>query len=260
MSMKKFLQVFALACCVATFSFAAPFQEETNERIAVGERTTQEETVQWKQMRAIREEDHARIIEDVVDSKVFFIDDKYVSREMTELETNKQEKSIIYEGYPLPYYGSHHWAVSVTLTGEVVELNDGSLWKVKPKDAPITLTWYDTDCIVIRPNKSILSSYTYKVWNCTTGQKVRANLLEGPYYDGFYTLWITGVDYFYNKVYLNDGSIWDMSSWDSDTVVFWFVGDTVIAGVNTDWLSKHNPYMLINVNVNTWARGDVVWY
>ena len=74
----------------------------------------------------------------------------------------------------------------------------------------------------------------------------------GPLYDSIYRRWIAAIDDYNNFVYLDDGTIWSMSWFDTSTIYSWNVGDTVEIGVSDSFL---NPNFLLNVNSMTYASG-----
>lgn len=165
-------------------------------------------------------------------------------------------KSLYHTLHPAAYQNP----VAISFFGDTVELMDGSVWVIAPSEAHKTTHWYPTDLVVITPNHAWFSSYTFCLTNQNTGESVSANLHLGPIapmFGSFYTHWIVGVDYYYNIVYLEDGSIWNMSSFDSNVVNQWIAGDVVIVGVNDGWLSSSKPNMLINVDMLTFAVGSV---
>lgn len=166
-------------------------------------------------------------------------------------------KSIYYTSHPAAY----QYANSIAFFGETVELNDGSIWSISSNDTYKTASWYTTDLIIITPNHSWLSSYGFCLTNQTTGEVASANLSIGPALPGYgyYTNWITNIDYYYNIVYLQDGSKWNMSSFDSSTVYQWVIGDVVIIGVNDGFLSSSKPNVLINVAMLNYAAGHATF-
>lgn len=158
-------------------------------------------------------------------------------------------KGIFHTAHP----GAYHRAISLTPIS--IELEDGSIWLFHPSDSYITASWFPTDLIVITPNHSIFSSYDYRLTNQNTGTSVVVNLSMGPIYNAPFTHWIQAIDYYNNTLYLDDGSIWNMSSFDNGIVGQWLLNDTVIIGVNDGWLSSGRPNILINVNMLNYAAG-----
>ncbi|ADI38236.1 hypothetical protein [Waddlia chondrophila] len=166
-------------------------------------------------------------------------------------------------GTSTTYYTSHegatHHPIAVSLMGDTVQLEDGSIWIVSSEDRYQTFDWMTGDTIVIVPNHTWFSSYNYCLVNLNTGAKVKVNLSLGPIYNGIYTHWILAIDYSNREVYLEDGSVWKMSWWDSSIVNQWLPNDTVIIGINDGWFSGSNPNMLINVNMNDHAIGNCIF-
>lgn len=158
--------------------------------------------------------------------------------------------AVYYTLHPGAY---HHPMVSVF--GDNLELEDGSIWTIRPDHAFIAAGWLPTDLVAITPNHTWFSSYDYTITNQNTGEAVNANIFLGPLYNGPHTHWIIAIDYYYNTVYLEDGSIWSMSSFDSSIVYSWEVNDTVIIGVNDALFSSTRPNILINVNTLNYAAG-----
>lgn len=162
-------------------------------------------------------------------------------------------KSAARDVYFTTHPGAYHHPYSMTPIS--IELEDGSIWVYHPADAYVTVGWLPTDLIVITPNHTIFSSYDYRLTNQNTGTSVAVNLSMGPIYNGPATHWIQAIDYYSNIVYLEDGTIWKMSSFDSGIVGQWVINDTVIIGVNDSWLSSSRPNILINVNMLNHAAG-----
>lgn len=163
-------------------------------------------------------------------------------------------KKIRYTTHP----GAYQHPVSVSYLGDSIELMDGSIWSVSPSEAHKTINWFPSDLVVVSPNSTWFSPYSFRLTNQQTGESAAANLYLGPIdplYNSTYTHWIIGIDYYYNYVYLEDGSRWSMSSIDSSVIDQWMINDVVIIGINTGFLSSYNPNILINVNMLNYAAG-----
>lgn len=155
--------------------------------------------------------------------------------------------------------GAYHYPTSISSFGDTVGLEDGSVWTVSAADMYKIGGWYSNDVVVITPNHSWFSSYQYVITNQTTQDAVAANLYLAPFYRGEYTHWIMGIDYYNNVVYLEDGSRWWMSAFDSVITDRWYLGDTVIIGVNDSLFSSSRPNILINVSTLDYAAGSVTY-
>lgn len=163
-----------------------------------------------------------------------------------------KDADLIHKGCYTSHQGAFHRPQSITLGGDMVFLEDGSGWMVRQKDRYKTLDWLAGDTIVILPNHGWFSSYYYVLENRNTGAQVSVNLALGPIYNGNYTHWIVAIDYYNGNLCLDDGSMWRISSSDSETVKKWLPNDTIIMGVNDSWFSS-KPNILINVNTLTYA-------
>lgn len=167
----------------------------------------------------------------------------------------KFAKGVYYTSHP----GAYQNPVSISYFGDTVELMDGSIWAIAASDAYKVVNWLPTDAVVITANHNWFSSYSFRLTNQNTGDAAVCNLYLGPIdpmYNSIYTHWITAIDYYYDVVYLEDGSRWDISAFDSKVISNWMPNDVVIIGVNDGWLSYSNPNILINVNMLNYAAGS----
>ena len=48
-----------------------------------------------------------------------------------------------------------HWVESVSSNGEIVKLEDGSIWKIDPVDAIYSMLWLPTTDIIVCDDKLI---------------------------------------------------------------------------------------------------------
>lgn len=237
--MKKMSTALLLVLCGALLTSSVLIGEEASikERVAIGVRAEPVEK------QAARLEARAKLVAANVDEE---------GQPIAEAD----KETVSSNGY---YYTSHngayHSPVGISIYGGSIELEDGSIWNAYPGDIYKVQNWLPTDIVVITPNHSWFSSYSYKLTNQNTGEGVAANLTLGPIYDSLYTHWIIAIDYYYNNVYLEDGSVWTMSAFDSGVVGQWMVNDTVIIGINNGWLSSSRPNILINVNMLNHASG-----
>lgn len=159
-----------------------------------------------------------------------------------------------FDPYPPVYYPiSTHWLAGVSVLGDSVELEDGSVWQISRYDHREALDWLSSDPLTITQNRRWFSSCEYKIVNQTSGASVEANLLLGPVKDNLHTLYITAIDLHYGVCTLMNRSGHEMH-WQvapSDLVIFqnWCLNDAVIVGQNSGWESSYEG-LLINVNMN----------
>lgn len=157
--------------------------------------------------------------------------------------------------YTTSHPGAIHYPVAVSFTGDLIELEDGSVWAVRPCDAYKTLNWILGDTVFILPN-DWFSIYSYRIVNQQTGAVVDVNLSQGPIYNCVYTHWIVGIDYWNEEIWLEDGSRWTITAFDYSTFKKWALNDTVIIGINDDYMSTTRPNILINVNMLNYCRAN----
>lgn len=160
--------------------------------------------------------------------------------------------------YVTTHPGALHNPLSVSLSGDTVELGDGSMWSISSSDCYKTLNWLTTDILFITPNHDWFSVYDYCITNQNTGVTCRTNLRLGPVYDALFRHWIIAIDYSDYRIWLEDGSEWELALGDFSAFQKFLIGDTVIIGINDGWFSSYNPNILINVNMANYVRGKCV--
>jgi hypothetical protein len=221
-------------------------ENDTESRVPVGERRlSHEEHMATQEKRSLLAEERVSEYEEaaLADSE---------DESLLKPRSFTDQDDIVSKGLYTSHEGAFHRPISVTLNGDMVTLEDGSMWKVRIKDRYKTLDWLAGDSIIILPNHSWFSSYYYVLLNQNTGSEVRVNLTLGPIYNGIYTHWIVAIDYYNEEMCLEDGTIWSISGSDYSTMKKWLVNDTIIIGVNDSWFSS-KPNILINVNTLTYA-------
>lgn len=178
----------------------------------------------------------------------------------TSVEASKLiKKSVNATTYYTTHEGAFHNPIAVSLLGDAVELEDGSIWAVCSSHRYKTLDWMTGDVIIIVPNHDWFSVYDYRLVNLNTGANIKVNLSLGPIYNGIFTHWILAIDYIHREICLEDGSVWKMSSLDSSVVNQWLPNDTIIIGINDGWFSGSNPNIMINVNMNNYSIGKCIY-
>lgn len=186
----------------------------------------------------------------------------------TQQEKNSSSQSLAFlYGIDDPYYlarihpNAYYYPAAFKGNGEKVELNDGSIWYVRPGYRSTVLGWAANDPIFIKPNAAWFSSYAYRyvMQNMTTGEVAEVSLHATPLFSGPYTHWITGIDYQNGIVYLNDGTVWPIGINDLSILNSWFVNDRIIVGVNNKWRFDLYPHILINVQTLNYCEGSFLY-
>lgn len=219
--------------------------EEESENITVGTRAMpHSDYVSHQEERAIAQRDETEELASL---------DEESSLEI--VKKGLESKDLVPKKvYYTSHEGAYHRPIAVTIFGEQVTLEDGSIWTVSSWDQWKTLDWYTTDTILVMQNKWLFSSYKFMLVNQNTGKEVECNLTLGPIYSGAYTHWIVAIDYYNFEVILEDGSIWQIDPFDYSVMKKWLVNDTIIVGVNEASCVYH-PNILINVNMVNYSCG-----
>ncbi|MBM3208123.1 MAG: hypothetical protein FJZ57_05900 [Chlamydiae bacterium] len=148
-------------------------------------------------------------------------------------------------------HASRHWISSTNTDARVVEIEDGSRWKLS--STYNLRSWKSNDTVTITPNHNTSSEYNYYVVNKSTGGYTEANLILGPVARGPLTHWAIGFDFTKNQVFLENDSCWKISENDAYIMQEWEPNDTIIIGSNDSWFSSFDA-ILINVNMNNYVR------
>ncbi len=149
-----------------------------------------------------------------------------------------------------------HFLTSVSSLNDCVEIEDGSIWKIRTSDQPKINHWRYYHVLIITQNSSWFSSCQYKIINHSTGDTVEADLILGPFENEAHTHYITFIDYTRGELVLSNNTVWQAASSDVSTFRQWKIQDAIIIGQNTAKLSQSFPALLINVNTNNYTRAN----
>ncbi len=165
--------------------------------------------------------------------------------------------NYLFDSYPPVYFPvSVHWLSSVSATGDSLELEDGSMWKISRYDGRKVLSWRLNDPLIITQNHRWFSNYKYRIINQHTGGILEANLFLGPVVYGEHTLYVCALDSFEDLLLIDSrGEItrWTIASNDRWIFQNWALNDAVIIGQNSGWDADCES-ILINININEFVR------
>lgn len=234
----------SLLCAALAFGFLgaseAPQEGGDEDRIPIGTRgMTRAEYVMMQEKRAEVADENPELQKEVE------LRQSNLPKGRSELTARSTAKI-----YDITHQGAIHFPN--VITGNVLEIEDGSLWAICSSHLYKTTNWITTDKLIITQNTIWFSSYDHCVVNLTTGDTIHVNLAEGPFRNGAHTRWIIGIDYINRNLVLDDGSVWYVSSMDSSIMYNWAIDDTIIIGVNDGWYSSKN-HILINVRKINYA-------
>lgn len=140
-----------------------------------------------------------------------------------------------------------HWVSTISHSGELLEIEDGSQWHINPSHQSITQRWRPNDTLVISPTSNPFSPYDLFISNKTLGTYVEAKHSEvAPLAFGPHTRWIvdkssTGL------IVLNNGTVWTVHPLDQYLLAHWLKNDMIITGSSDTWLTSYDS-VLINMS------------
>jgi hypothetical protein len=253
--MNNFFSAAVLFCCIIPFlgSLEANLAQ-SEERVPVGSREmTQAERVAIQEERAHRDkaEPAGSFDAELAEGSESDQGEPIEENAITATISAKSTLEIV----PLytTHKGAHHKLVNVSATDKTIELEDGSIWRMKPDDCHKTMNWAPKHKIIITPNHNWFSIYDFRLTDENAETSVVANLSLGPIYNGTKTHWIVGIDHYSRTIVLEDGSVWNASCFDDSIVKKWTFNDTVIIGINDSWFAGKRRNILINVNTLNYA-------
>lgn len=140
---------------------------------------------------------------------------------------------------------------SIGANGKTLTFDNEAIWEISDSYASVVKHWMPGSYVVIIPNTSWLSSYTYRLENLSDNRsQARANLSEGPFMK--YATYITFIDHISNTIGLTDNTVWSMN-WDTATIGktrSWTQGQAVLLGQNRGWFGWACGNIMININEN----------
>lgn len=177
-------------------------------------------------------------------------------RKQNPMPTSIEAQANYFAEYPPVYYTRGvHGLAAVAISGESVEFEDGSVWKVSAYDAHKVKHFQMQDPLIVTQNHRWFSRYQYRIINQVTGASLEANLYLGPIKEGIYTNYICEIDQYRGEVYLTDNSRWKVSIYDAALLEKWVLNDPIIIGQNSGWDSACQG-LLINVETGNYIRAE----
>ncbi len=172
---------------------------------------------------------------------------------------NQSDKLSKEDAFVETLYISH-----INGSGNQIELNDGSIWKVYPIDVMTAAGWLPRD--TVRLLKSTNDQFPYQIHNLSTGGQVKTTLLSGasivedgkekneeklqrsisPYAGQLRISSISNG----NLASLTDGSVWKINPNDQFKSRFWLKGTFVSLEKSND---SEYPYKLTNTSLQDYV-------
>lgn len=151
-------------------------------------------------------------------------------------------------------YKAAHYLYATSSSGALVQIDDGSIWRVASSDTYKTRYWEHGDLIVLAENDAWFPSTRFKLINYTLRQSVQVEISKGPRMD-WNPRWVYSIDYNNLLVWLDDGTCWDISG-SVRQFDDWRAGNVMIIGINEGWGSSSFPFIIYNVTMNDYMIAD----
>jgi len=159
--------------------------------------------------------------------------------------------------YTSLYEASHHLIFVITISNNIIELDDGSEWRIQSSDIEKAKEWDADDVVVVTPSSQSGQSFDYVMDNLTVNDKAQVTLLDGPKMGGLYARFVLEVDVDNGEFVLDDGVRCDVFAMDIDFLESWCEGDPIIVGVSAGSFVGGEQYIFINSNTENYVRGDI---
>ncbi|MES2273157.1 MAG: hypothetical protein V4487_03075 [Chlamydiota bacterium] len=174
------------------------------------------------------------------------------------LQMRKSESSPVPEILAAPVYRPLdpriHYLDSYSPYEYTIQLEDGSSWSVHYADMYKVRAWASNDELSISPYGFFGNDY--RITNHVTNDSIIVNLVLEPIPFGPCTHWIVDIDDRLGRVYLENGTYWDVRGADRFLLAEWDVYDTVILGDGrNEWFGR-NDFILINVDLNHYVYAN----
>lgn len=140
----------------------------------------------------------------------------------------------------------------------LIQLDDGSIWKVHTEDLKKMVKWKKKHLIIVKPYHHCLYpdfivAYKYVL------QNISLNEVIGVYFHSFpkneqEDLCVEDIDYNLGVITLSDKSCWEVNVENHTYFFSWQKGDRLIIGVNNRWREEAYPQILINADRNLYHQ------
>lgn len=153
--------------------------------------------------------------------------------------------------------------LSIHHENSLIELIDGSFWRISDSNSKNILKWRDRDSLVIQPiSFSLVSSARFCLFNLRTQTSINVELALGPQYRSASAMVIEKIEPFYSSVWLKDGkgerSQWSVEFEDALRLATWLEGSSVIVGVTPsgfyEWFGRSGTILIQVEQYPSYAR------
>lgn len=175
--------------------------------------------------------------------------------------------------YEVDYLNNNAYQVPETIGNGLLQMADGSIWRVKSRDKSKIMNWTTSDILVITQGFwsyfDATEAYPFSIRNEANGDTVAAAVGLGPFADRAPMVFLIESDN--QHIHLTDLSKWKISFYDEGVVKGtdykalrkWLPGDQIVLGVNKSAGASYTgsqDFLLINVTLNgSFVRADKLY-
>lgn len=152
----------------------------------------------------------------------------------------------------LANHSIHH----VNAKDNLLELSDGSQWKVSKPD--VVRGWEKNEHLVLTQNQATFSTYRFALVNPDLKMAIPVSLDREPMPAKDKCLFVKEIDKANDLVTLNDNGRWIVHSSDTRNLNKMAENHRIIIGVNTGDDHERCPYILINTTNNNYVRARLI--
>lgn len=163
------------------------------------------------------------------------------------LESDQKATNALFYSFYTTHLGAYHHINAISMLGDTIEIEDGSIWSIHSWDSHKTKEWKKGHTVFITKN-GWWGSCKYRLHNQNTKNSIRVDMSLQPLFNGVNTHWITDIDLDIRLVWLEDGSIWKIDRSEMQMLKTWKINHTVIIGINNNWFAGSYSNTLINVD------------
>lgn len=167
----------------------------------------------------------------------------------------------VYQNHFLPIY--QHSLYSTQTDGQMIELDDGSIWKINYYHKNTVQYWRTGDILEISQTYNSFGRDRFWISNKTQGSYVQAELSLGPIDTNPITNHLVYADRGIVSIMTVSGleSRYVVDSRDAHLLSTWQLDNAIIVGVNNvTWISffEKSDIILINVDQNNYVRATLL--
>ncbi len=132
---------------------------------------------------------------------------------------------------------------------KTITFKNGSIWKVSNIES--VKGWENSKHLVLTQNHAIFSTYKFALINQDLGLAEPVSLIKAPFPNGKHNLFIESLSTQVNAIKLNNKQIFVVQAEDNGSLKGFHENNLILLGANTSDKDARNPYIIIDVSLNS---------